>query len=332
MEFLLNVEKDTVDYKVTYQWPGRDLFLLVCSGIDVKNYKSLVMKLKAWSKHHGVYLSVSRIRFTGAVVLVPKKSAIFTKEQVFKFLRTAPSTPNRLLQKVVLLAGYYGACRTDDLTKLTWDLICITPGEGVWGTLLKRKTGAGKDTFLMLESPNDASVCAVSIFENYKTLLKTPHSRLFMSVRHGRFTNNPLGQNTLRKIPQSIAQFLELQFPETFTGHCFRRTSATSLADSGETLLNLKRHGGWKSSSVAEGYLHNSKRIRTSIAQKLGESQQRTTLPAEHNPSVQKHPQIPPTVVHLNFTQCSGITFNGFPPSRVLNSDPNFETVNSNDY
>ncbi|KAJ8914344.1 hypothetical protein NQ315_011332 [Exocentrus adspersus] len=38
-----------------------------------------------------------------------------------------------------------------------------------------------------------------------------------------------------------------------YTGHCFRRTSASLLADSGASIDVLKRHGGWKSASVAEG-------------------------------------------------------------------------------
>ena len=40
-------------------------------------------------------------------------------------------------------------------------------------------------------------------------------------------------KNTLAKIPFEIATFLGLENPKTYTGHCFRRSSATSLADSG---------------------------------------------------------------------------------------------------
>ena len=39
---------------------------------------------------------------------------------------------------------------------------------------------------------------------------------------------------------------------------CLRRTSATFLVDSGGDITTLKRHGGWKSSSVAEGYIEES--------------------------------------------------------------------------
>ena len=55
-----------------------------------------------------------------------------------------------------------------------------------------------------------------------------------------------------------ITQFLGLEDPELYTKHSFRRTSATMLADAGAHILTLKRHGGWKSSYAAEGYVQDS--------------------------------------------------------------------------
>ena len=43
-----------------------------------------------------------------------------------------------------------------------------------------------------------------------------------------------------------------------YTGHCFRRSSATLLVDAGGDITTLKRHGGWKSTTVAEGYIEES--------------------------------------------------------------------------
>jgi hypothetical protein len=50
------------------------------------------------------------------------------------------------------------------------------------------------------------------------------------------------------KVPKTIAAFLELPNPELYTGHCFRRSSATHISNSGGDLLSIKRLGGWKSS------------------------------------------------------------------------------------
>ncbi|KAJ8915695.1 hypothetical protein NQ315_000629 [Exocentrus adspersus] len=57
------------------------------------------------------------------------------------------------------------------------------------------------------------------------------------------------------KIPEKIATFFKLPEPSAYTGHCFRRSSATILANCGTDLLSLKKHGGWRSSAVAEGYI-----------------------------------------------------------------------------
>ncbi|XP_063909850.1 uncharacterized protein LOC135127337 [Zophobas morio] len=54
-----------------------------------------------------------------------------------------------------------------------------------------------------------------------------------------------------------------------YTGHCLRRTSATLLVDSGANLTCLKRHGGWKPSSVADGYIEDSLANKKEIATKI---------------------------------------------------------------
>lgn len=59
-------------------------------------------------------------------------------------------------------------------------------------------------------------------------------------------------------MPCKIANYLKLPKATTYTGHSFRRTSATLLADSGANMTTIKRHGGWKSSTVAEGYIADS--------------------------------------------------------------------------
>ena len=99
------------------------------------------------------------------------------------------------------------------------------------------------------------------------------HDRFFVKYAQGKCYSQPIGINTFGMIPKNIAKFLKLSNPELFTGHCFRRSSATLLANSGADLLKIKQHGGWKSNTVAEGYVENSienkKRIANNI---LGES------------------------------------------------------------
>lgn len=78
-----------------------------------------------------------------------------------------------------------------------------------------------------------------------------------------------VGINKIGCVAKTVATFLKLDKPEQYTGHCFRRSSATILADAGADITTLKRHGGWKSSAVAEGYVDDSATNRMSIANKI---------------------------------------------------------------
>lgn len=67
-----------------------------------------------------------------------------------------------------------------------------------------------------------------------------------------------LGVHKFEEVPQLIAEYLGLEEPHRYTGHCFRRSSATAYANSGGNLTGLKQLGGWKSDSVCQGYVDDT--------------------------------------------------------------------------
>ncbi|KAJ8915302.1 hypothetical protein NQ315_014810 [Exocentrus adspersus] len=93
-----------------------------------------------------------------------------------------------------------------------------------------------------------------------------PSSTIY--YKSGKCTVQPVGINTF-SIPKKIAAYLGLPEPNSFTGHCFRRTSATFLADSGADIQVLKRHSGWRSSGVAEAYVEDSIENKVNISKIL---------------------------------------------------------------
>lgn len=93
--------------------------------------------------------------------------------------------------------------------------------------------------------------------------------RLFYAYRNGKCINQVVGKNQFYKVPETVANFLQLKKGNSYTGHSFRRSSATLLVESGGDLMTLKKHGGWKSSTVAEGYVDQSVAHRTEIANKV---------------------------------------------------------------
>ena len=113
------------------------------------------------------------------------------------------------------------------------------------------------------------------ICKNYMNLRPTEidkHKRFFIHYIDGKCTRQPIGLNTIGQMPKQIADWLKLPNPHLYTGHSFRRTSATLLVDGGGDITDLKRHGGWKSSTVAEGYINESMNHKEQIHKKITKS------------------------------------------------------------
>ena len=66
-----------------------------------------------------------------------------------------------------------------------------------------------------------------------------------------------MGPRKHTAVLRKIELFLGLT-PNSMTCHCWRRSAATELANSGISLLGLKRAGRWKNLKSAEEYLEHS--------------------------------------------------------------------------
>lgn len=96
--------------------------------------------------------------------------------------------------------------------------------------------------------------------------------RFFLNYQQRKCTKQPVGVNKFGFVPREIAKYLQLQNPNLYTGHCFRRSSATILVDAGGDITTLKRHGGWKSTTVAESYIDESLTNKMEVANKILQS------------------------------------------------------------
>ena len=76
-------------------------------------------------------------------------------------------------------------------------------------------------------------------------LIETKNGRLFWSAtKAGKLGKQPIGVNSMAAIPRFRATFLELPNIDEFSGHPFRRTSATLLSEKGiEATWSLEKYG-----------------------------------------------------------------------------------------
>ena len=115
----------------------------------------------------------------------------------------------------------------------------------------------------------------VKIVKQYQALRpkNVTCDRFFLNYQQGRCTNQVIGKNKISNMPKQIAAFLKLPNSETYTGHAFRRTSATLLTDAGAShILNVHHHGSWTSSKMVEEYVEESISIKTEIGSILAEN------------------------------------------------------------
>nr|XP_023029865.1 uncharacterized protein LOC111517819 [Leptinotarsa decemlineata] len=184
----------------------------------------------------------------------PKKS--YPKD-VIRFLKDVPNDIH-LLHKVVLIMGYFGGCRSQEL--LNMKISDIEDRDSVMVVNVpESKTGVSKK-FTVVE------FSALPLLRLYMSLRPKGIERFFLSFRQNKCTSQPIGKNMFGKIPSKIAMYLGLPNSSSYTGHCLRRTSSTAPANAGATMTNSKRHEVWKSSTVAEGYLEDSIELRNKTA------------------------------------------------------------------
>jgi integrase len=160
-----------------------------------------------------------------------------------------------------LIIGYTGACRRDEITKMLIEDVEIR-ADAIMISIPKTKNNVSRLFVITEES-------WIGIIKKYINLRpnSVTHKRLILTYRSGHCISSPIGINTIGKMPRIIAEYLKLPNPELYTGHCLRRSSITHLANAGGDLVTIKRHGGWRSSSVAEGYIDNSIKKKMEVAE-----------------------------------------------------------------
>lgn len=146
-----------------------------------------------------------------------------------------------------MIFGIYGATSADELTKVE---VNDVNDEGSVITIKIPDTKANGIRTFNIENEYAEYV------RKYKRLRPT-HARdrrFFLKYLNGKCTIQPIGKHKFLSATKVIANFLNLEDPDNYTGNSFKRTSKKLIADNGGDLLNTKL-GGSSSSSTVDIYI-----------------------------------------------------------------------------
>jgi len=206
-------------------------------------------------------LRLQRFLKVNTSTYVCKKSKVFTSEQIDTVLKVCAESTDKKhqLAGVGIALMYYGLLRVCDSTKIQKkDVSHQYNGRVVIKFEHARKRRNPGFTYHV------PSLYA-KLFQRYEADLPvhmTPEEKyLRLWVKQDGERTKEVSCYTSKLFVKIACDILGLD-PTGYTTHCFRRSAATNLADAGVSFVNLKRHGQWKSDSVAESYIANSQVLR----------------------------------------------------------------------
>jgi len=230
-----------------------------------------------------------------------KTSMIFSLLDINKFLETAPNENYFLHMKAVAVISFSGGLRCADLVSILCNDLEFDGITGYWikYTVSKQATAVtNKFNVAMNYSQYITNYC------NRLRELKIFETRLWKTYRTKRdgssyYTSQPMGIHVLSKIPMEIAKFLGLSNKESYTGHAFRRSTASAMAESGATTSLMRTHFNWKSEATAMKYIESSDTQKLKVADFIQGNNK--CIPTKE--STIKH-------FHFNIQNCNNFVFN----------------------
>ncbi|EFX60572.1 hypothetical protein DAPPUDRAFT_123683, partial [Daphnia pulex] len=236
-------------------------------GFSMKTFVGVSACLKSFESGHRV-----------------KKSSVFTPQQIEDFI-TDPelNSPYWLVRKVVCLVGYYGGFRSCELKSLVFEN-CELDEAGYWFTFTrsKQRSLSEESTICVPRRQVDWPSCSsdssrraidfdpASLLDLYFEQLQIDFgcsreelSGCFFKGCHGKngkhFNRSNLGKNSICRVGIEVAEELLLPHPETFTGHCWRRSAGTNASNAGVNVTTLMSMMGWSCPKTAMEYVKHSR-------------------------------------------------------------------------
>ena len=247
--------------------------------------------------------------------VVPTKSMIFSKPDIFGFLQKDYSQVDVegnakfshlwwLIRQAYAAVGFFSGCRGGEMDGMKEGGVTYDAQYGYWISFTQAKArGATKaaPTRRLLVPFGIAFECLKKYLDTLaKNRLHTnpPDATedwrgmsLWRSVAQAKnkvstiyCKNTPAGRNNTAQFAKQIALELGLATPDLFTGHCWRRSSATWVAQQGATNQQAMKWFGWTSIKTAEGYVDVTKEFLAKKADFINEPRRNAPPEAETPP------------------------------------------------
>ncbi|KAI4466034.1 phage integrase-related [Holotrichia oblita] len=218
---------------------------------------------------------VKRLAEQAELKLIPQKSKIAYYKEYEKLLAWMTKKNYHTVDETLMLAymndvvvvicGIFGSCRRHEMCDLRMSDI-KREGSVFIINIRPSKTEKGRKFAVV-----DSDIFYAKLFDQYISLRPDNIStgRVFLKYNNGKCIKQAVGINTFGKCPAIVARFLDLPDAVKYTGHAFRRSSATIMANSGMSVDELKRQVGWKSSTVASGYVEESSANKLCVSKRI---------------------------------------------------------------
>lgn len=171
--------------------------------------------------------------------------------------------------QVILIFGICGCLRCDEITNIKVEDVEDLTNKYLVSINQNKNDYAGQ--FVIGKLFYDTVKKYISLRPSEKF-----SDRFFIKYAEGKCARSAIGRHKIGEVPEKIAAYLKLPEPKRYTGHCFRRTSATLLSDSGANMQMVKQLGRWRSDIIAQGYIensmHNREMIYNGVTQKTAET------------------------------------------------------------
>lgn len=209
----------------------------------------------------------------------PTKSApCFTKEQVNQYLHMLDDSDATLATRLLIQIGSFAGLRSGELHDLLFSDIEIRD-KALKITVRHSKTDQEQQgTYILIPSFEDPLLDPVKTFLRYSDVVPEK-DHLFLQYHGGKYVRQAIGKNSFTPIIRNMAKLLMIQNWEAYRTHSLRSTMATILADAEGTEQEIKRHGRWKSATVASEYVRSSDLGEQKVSEKLAGTMNETSPP-----------------------------------------------------